>query len=437
MPTACVMTAGFNIFVLALTPVERWKAARWFDPSFMNERMFILTGIATIIILTTLLLTVSYCRIIKERKVSEQLFFNNANKRGLSERECQILLEIAYKAELKRSESIFTMPRAFDYGTGKMVEESLTQQGTEESRWLRTEISFLREKLGFQKRKSASIGSSTKSNKPSSRQILKGKKLHITRRKTRELADIESTVINNDEMGIILKLTKPLESKPGESWRARYYFGASVWEFDTSVFSCNDDILVLNHSDNIRFVNRRRFLRVPVNKQALIAWFPFSKTLQPNSKKKYLEAKQNLANASNNTWGPPEFSPAIVTELGGPGLRIETQLEVKVGDRVVVILKLNEKKDRNSITSQDSIFVQDGKIKSLRIVEDIGQVRHVKVIQNGFSIAVELTGLSDSDLSELIRTANAALIRNNNHQDTPNFTNTEEKLQEPTVLQGV
>jgi hypothetical protein len=432
------MTAGFNIFVLALTPVERWKAARWFDPSFMTERMFILTGIAAIIILTTLLLIVSYCRIVKERKVSEQLFFNNANKRGLSERECQILLEIAYKAKLKRSESIFTIPSAFDYGTGKIIEESLAQQGTEENKWLRTEISFLREKLGFQKRTSASIGSSMKSNKPSSRQIPIGKKLHITRRKTRELTDIESTVINNDEMGIILKLTKPLESKPGEFWRARYYFGASVWEFDTSVFSCNDDILVLNHSDNVRFVNRRRFLRVPINKPALIARFPFLKTLQPNSKKENPEAKQNnLAKASSNTWGPPEFTPAIVTELGGPGLRMETQLETKVGDRVVVILKLNEEKNRNSITSQDSLFVQDGKITSLKIVEDIGQVRHVKATQNGFSIAVELTGLSDSDLSELIRTTNAASIRNNNHRDTPYFTNAEEKLPEPVVLQGV
>jgi hypothetical protein len=233
-----------------------------------------------------------------------------------------------------------------------------------------------------------------------------------------------------------------LESKPGEFWRARYYFGASVWEFDTSVFSCNDDILVLNHSDNVRFVNRRRFLRVPTNKPALIARFPFLKTLQPNSKKENPEVKRNLTKASSNIWGPPEFTPAIVTELGGPGLRIETQLEVKVGDRVVVILKLNEEKNRNSITSpnstsQDSIFVQDGKIISLKIVEDIGQVRHVKAMQNGFSIAVELTGLSDSDLSELIRTTNAASIRNKNHRDTPYFTNTEEKLPEPVVLQGV
>ncbi len=47
----------------------------------------------------------------------------------------------------------------------------------------------------------------------------------------------------------------------------------------------------------------------------------------------------------------------------------------------------------------------------LRIIEDIGEVRHVRAIENGQSIAVELTGLSDSDVNELIRATNAASVR--------------------------
>ena len=430
--------------VLALTPTERWKAAGRFGTG-MTERWLILTGVAVIIVLTALLLMISLRRTTQKHKVSGQLFVDYAEKRGLSGRERQILLEIANKAGLKRSQAIFSMVGAFDHGAGKMIEESLAQQGAEESKWLRTELSFLREKLGFQKKSSVSIGPPTKLKKPSSRQIPAGKQLHITRRKSPDLGDIESTVIKNDNMELTVKLTTPVESKLGEFWRARYYFGVSVWEFDTSVVRCNGDILVLNHSDDMRFISRRRFLRVRVNKPAFIARFPFSRTLSPNSNSsnKGRAVKQGSANASDSSWGPPEFIPATVTELGGPGLLIETPLEVKAGDRVLVIVNLSETIDARPSNAGFRLkpavggSIPDTRQES-RIVEDIGEVRHTKAIQDGFSIAVELTGLSDSNVSELIRATNAASIRtNSNRQDTPISVNTEENVSEAASLQGI
>lgn len=430
--------------VLALTPTERWKAAGRFGTG-MTERWLILTGVAVIIVLTALLLMISLRRTTQKHKVSGQLFVDYAEKRGLSGRERQILLEIANKAGLKRSQAIFSMVGAFDHGAGKMIEESLAQQGAEESKWLRTELSFLREKLGFQKKSSVSIGPPTKLKKPSSRQIPAGKQLHITRRKSPDLGDIESTVIKNDNMELTVKLTTPVESKLGEFWRARYYFGVSVWEFDTSVVRCNGDILVLNHSDDMRFISRRRFLRVRVNKPAFIARFPFSRTLSPNSNSsnKGRAVKQGSANASDSSWGPPEFIPATVTELGGPGLLIETPLEVKAGDRVLVIVNLSETIDARPSNAGFRLkpavggSIPDTRRES-RIVEDIGEVRHTKAIQDGFSIAVELTGLSDSNVSELIRATNAASIRtNSNRQDTPSSVNTEENVSEAASLQGI
>jgi len=444
MPIAHVMTTGFNIIVLALTPVERWKAAGRFSTS-MTERWFILTGVTVIIVLAGLLLMISlHRRIARERKVSEQLFVDYAEQRGLSGRERQILLEIAYKAGLKRTQSIFSMAGAFDHGAGKMIEESLAQQRAGESQRLRTELSFLREKLGFQKKSSVSIGSPTKLKKPSSRQIPEGKKLYINRRKTSDLGDIESTVIKNDNMELTVRLTTSVESKLGEFWRAQYYFGTSVWEFDTSVVRCYGDILVLNHSDDMRFISRRRFLRIRVNKPAFIARFPFSRTLPPNinSSKKVSGSKQGSANASGSTWGPPEFIPATVTELGGPGLRIEAPLEVKAGDRVLVIVNLSETIDARPSNAGFRLkpavggSIPDTRRES-RIVEDIGEVRHTRAIEDGFSIAVELTGLSDSNVSELIRAANAASIRTpGNRQDSPSSVNTEENVSEPAAVQG-
>ena len=417
MLTVNVMTSGFNIIFLTLTPTERLRAAGR-GSSDVNEYWFILIGVAIIITLTILLLTVSFQRITRDRKVSQQLFFDLSEQRGLSGRERQILLNIANKAGLKRKQAIFSMVAAFDVGARKMIKECLAQQGAEESKWLRTELSFLREKLGFQKKSSVSIGSSSKLKRPSSRHILTGKKIFITRRKSPDLGEIESTVIKNDNLELTIKLSTPVESKLGELWRARYSFGASVWEFDSSVVRYNDDILVLNHSDDIRFISRRRFLRVQVNKPAFIAHFPFSRTISSDTNSKKPAIKKHSENKPDESWGSPEFMPARVTELGGPGLRIETELEVKVGNRILIIVNLSEEKDKDSIQSSKSstlrsVLSRDRKNITSKIIEDIGEVRHVKPLPNkGSSIAVELTGLSDSDLNELIRATNKAYRKN-------------------------
>ncbi len=127
MPIADAITSGFNMIFLALTPIERWKAAGQQNTS-MSEHWFILTGVAVIIILTVLLLIVSYNRIMRERKVSGQLFFDYAEQRGLSGRERQILLKIAQKAGLKKHQAIFSMVGAFDTGAKKMIEECLANR---------------------------------------------------------------------------------------------------------------------------------------------------------------------------------------------------------------------------------------------------------------------------------------------------------------------
>ena len=276
MIKALVITGWLNGIVLALTPVQRWEALGRFNSNFTTQHWFILTGVAAIIILTAVLFAVSYNRAVRQQKAAdESLFSEYSDKSGLSAYERQILLNVARNAGLKRSEAIFTIGNAFDRGTAKMIEESLAQQGTEESTQLKSTLSCLREKLGF--RSLASVAPRAKSRKLSSRQIPVGKKVHITRRTNRTSEDIESTVIKNSDMELTVKLTMPVKITFGELWRVRYYFGASVWEFDTSVVSYDGDTLVLNHSDDARFVNRRRFLRVPVSKPGFVARFPFTR----------------------------------------------------------------------------------------------------------------------------------------------------------------
>lgn len=436
MTTLPVITKSLAAIVLGLTPIERWDAAgKQFDMGFMTERWFTITMLVVMLIGGVLLFIVSYERTrTKRRKAPSQLFDEYADKNGLNERERQILQAIAGFAGLKETEAIFTMGDAFARGAGKMVEESLAWRGSEGSRLLNIELSYLREKLGLQRKHRASIGSTTRPKKLTSRQIPVGGKVHITRRTNSPSDDIEATVVENNDIELTLGLAMPVKITFGEAWRVHYYFGDSVWEFDTSVLSYDGDVLVLNHSDNVRFINRRRFLRVPVNRPAFIALFPFAKTVatESGSDKEHPETEQNLAVVSDASWTGPKFIPAVVTELAGPGLRLEAPLEVKVGDRVLVVFKLDEEKD------QDSALQETGGLQTSRIAQDIGEVRHTRAIQDGFSVAVELVGLSESDVDELVRATNAASLKAGDvAQDIPDSENVQEPVNEPATAEGV
>jgi len=128
--------------------------------------------------------------------------------------------------------------------------------------------------------------------------------------------------------------------------------------------------------------------------------------------------------------------PAVVTELAGPGLRIEVPIELKVGDRVLVVIRLDEGEQRDLIPHQSGV-ARESKAATSKVVEDIGVVRHTKAVQNGFSIAVELVRLSDSYVNELIRATNAAALQaGTGNQSAGGSVNAVEKIAEPVAVRG-
>jgi hypothetical protein len=408
-----IVTTFFNTIILgslALTPEQRWRAAGdRLNNGFLTEHWFLYTAGAVGIILSLLLLVVNRKRVRQQEQTNNRLFDKHADQNGLSEQESRLLLSIARRTGVPRTEAIFTMSSAFERGAAIVLEESVARkQPAAQIEKLKSQLFFLREKLGFQKRPTTSIGPAKRQKRLNSRQIPVGKKIYMVRRTSRDSDTIESTIMENNDTGLVVKVTKPIKIVFGESWYARYYFGASVWEFDTSVVSCRGDVLVLNHSDEMRFVNRRRFLRVPVQKQAFIAHFPFTKKAATDGRKsmKSFRMYRSSAGDSGSVWGPPEFVPAVVTELAGPGLCVEAPLELKVDDRVLVVLGLDEGENRESPPGSEG-----NKAVTSKIVEDMGVVRHIKTVKHGFSIAVELIGLSDLDVNELIRATNAASLR--------------------------
>jgi hypothetical protein len=277
MITEVAMEAFFDAIVLVLTPIQRFNAARSFpasDPDMV--RFFITIGLVALATLTVLFLIVSCLRRLEWKKVSRQLFSEQTKKKGLSGRECQILLYIAKASGVKHNNSaIFTMSKEFDRVAARMMEEHLAQYGQEAADKLRTELSLLRDKLGFKTYSSASMGSTVKPSDMSSRRIPVGKQVSIRYLKKPEFGEIEATVVRNNNMEFTVQFSDSVEGAVGEKLCVRYCHGPTFWEFDTLLISLDGEHWVLNHSDDIRFINRRTFQRVLVNRPAFIAKFSF------------------------------------------------------------------------------------------------------------------------------------------------------------------
>ena len=438
MTTAAVITGCLDGIVLALTPVQRWGAARQFNNSFIARRELILIAVASIVILAVLLMVISFNRIRRERKTTEKLFTEYAVKRGLTARERQILLSIANEAGLKRNESIFTLISAFDSGAAKVEKNLAGRQTDKESRQLEAVLFSLREKLGFKKEPSYSRSTPAESEKLSSRQIPVGRKVDVVHRKAQDSEAIEATVVKNSDTELAVRLTKPVTITFGEYWNVHYYFGTSIWEFDTSVISYDGNVMVLSHSDNIRFINRRRFLRVPVQKPAFIAQFPFERKLR-YSIDDGIKNGETTQDSADILLRPPEFIPAVVTELGGPGLRIEAAIEVKTGDRVLVMFELDRGKEQDSAENPGSSGDAALKvIEDIGVVEEIGEVKGVRNIKGSISLGVELTDLSDSNIDELICVTNAASLNvSDRNENTPVEEDAPQHVPQHNSVQGV
>ncbi len=374
-----------RLWALALSAYDRWEAARRFGGNSQGYRWFLVIAAIVLLVLLMILVLISFRTHRKKDTQGDTLFYEYARKRGLSSAEKNLLLEIAHQAGLHSHESIFTFDAAFDRGIRKLMKKLDPQLSVEAKQILKNELAVLREKLGFVKSRPATVGESDKSEKLSSRQIPIGKKLDLTRRKSQNRGEaLQAMVVENTDTELSIQLSESVRVTFGEPWTVRYYFGASVWEFDSTVISYDGKILILEHSENIRFINRRRFLRVPVKRQAYLASLPFCESLDTALNEKQL----------------PRFIPALLTELAGPGLRLEADIELTVGERVMVVFDL----------PQDPHHADAGQATG-SMVQDIALVRHVKKLEQGYSIAIELVGLNDSDINTLIRATNTAAVK--------------------------
>jgi hypothetical protein len=401
---------GIAHIVLGLTAIERWGATRRLEPRAGPYHGFVLVGVVVMVVLLALLIAISYWRHRQSKSQAQkpETFADNSERRGLSVRERQILLAIALRSGLQHTVEVFHDRDALDRGMTQLLVECAQTRTAQEIEDLKAEIARIRLKLGFDKA-SAGGGGPTR-QQTGSGEVPVGARLELTGRSAGRAVTLQAEVLRNDGIEMAVALPAPLDSHVGDSWLARYYAGMSAWEFRTSTVSCAGKTLVLCHSGEVHFINRRRFERVAVHTPVLLAHLPFLRT----------DAAGGEA---------PVFVASTLTELAGPGLRIETTLQMQVDDQILVVFRLPEGTDAPPAGT--------------RAVTAVGRVKHGRDVERGVAIpdaidrvwegsstrdfhalaagplwiAVELTGLSNEEIEELVAVTSRLLSRGQEGRD--------------------
>lgn len=414
--------AGLSLFGLLaeLTPIQRFEAARELSSGLSANRWFLILAVAAIVILAILFVFATLYRRKYEFKISRNTFSDYAKQRGLSAKQKDLLFRLADKVGFKRKEAIFNLPVEFERSASRIISETLSSEGTQKAFDMRKEIFEIRRKLGFNTYFTKG-NNYLKSSRTTSRDIEEGKEVYLTSLENSSIEDIKAVVVENNEMELKVKPSVLIDTSPGKHWRISYSSGAAVWEFDTTIFNVESNLITFSHSSEVRYINRRRFLRTKVDKPALIADFPFSRRIAKKVHNGSQEDEQeNEGTEKQYTINPPDFVSARVTELAGPGLRIETDINVDIGQRLLVVFELEkqhmQKKSKRKAEStekgNDNILIQE-----VGVVEEVAEVKRKQSASGRNVIAVELVGLSDNILDDLVKATNEAAVKSDSESD--------------------
>lgn len=357
----------------ALTPEQKYAAVRRLTREshwdLLTNKWFILLGASVVFLLTIVFLTVRRIRLERTREEANRKFNYEANRKGLTAEERELLSGIAGRASLKLKNAIFTLPAVFDRGSARLMQEMFSAgQNIADRKRLNMSVNSIKAKLGFEKSSRVYGVSRGRRKSLSSRGLEEGRKVWIAPKGKSRVGRVEAVVAKNDEHELVLHPEIPVLSVPGDMWSVQYRVGSAVWEFDALTMVCSVDGLELNHSDNVRYSNRRRFNRAAINRPGLVSKFP----VLCAEKSKKLQV--------------PAFADCTITEISGVGLRIKTDLELAFGERILIMFELEEGKQ----------------------VSDIAEVRGLRDTALGHSVAIELTGVDESGVDELVRVTNAA-----------------------------
>jgi hypothetical protein len=278
-------------------------------------------------------------------------FLSAAAPYGLTREEQDLLRCLAGLAGLKCPHAIFSREGSFRAGGHALLQSSRVRNMTAEGqRYIAGVLDSLQDKLGFRPKDSDVRIVTT-------RQIPQGARIRLSN--ARRMESVEAVVQRCDTLHLELQTAEPLDVQGGASWVGRYGDGGSVWAFDVPSVRPEGTRLLMEHSGDVRFVKRRRFPRMPVDLPAYLAAFPFGAT----------------------TGAPPNFVQAHLVELAGAGLRLESPVELAMGERALVVLIL----------------------PSDKTIQATGKVRRVSGFVDRWDVVIELVYLTGGEIDELAR----------------------------------
>ncbi len=370
MIVTTVSTTCFDV-LMALSPSQRWSAMRQFNVNVLTEKAVVITCVVAVVILAISFYFMTRKKANTGNSISDKLFNDYVQSCGLSEYQSYLLSELARYLNLNKKELLFTLADVFDRGLQALTASNwFMVKDQQNKQHLMEELIVLREKIGFDSESKFL----NKAQKIEINQLSAGQELFISHSRTSNSSVIKAELVKNERNILIVKTKEPSAIFSGQKWYVRFSFIECIWEFDVTVLSCYDNILVLSHNNSIRFASRRHFHTVETDLPGLIASFPFAKEI-------------TVDDTAVSCLKKPEFVEFKVKKIAGPYLNIETNLKIAGGSRVVLM------------------FEQVGQKK---IIQSIAVVKNVKENEDVFCALVELTVLTKTDMNELVCMANAA-----------------------------
>ena len=373
-----------------LSPLERWSAVKSLgsDSADIGHWLTLITVSGSVVALA-LVIKMSFNRVQDERRRAEAHFVEQIRRRNLSVREYHILIDIFTRSGLRRRDAIINNVKAFERGTERLINELSIEQDPQVQQRFQSELAYLREKLGFTKRiagKPKPIKCSSHSQREiTTRDLPLRKTLSMTPLSDPGTGTVRARITDNNNEHLTVALEGPANVTLGDTWRANCHFGASIWDFHTSVVRCIDNQLILTHSDDIRFIKQNGFTQMPAPNIVFVAKSPFTNT-----------TVEHLNTHSVSNWQPVHFIPTVVTSFSESELEVEASLDVQVGERIMVIFKLDVGQVEGHKSSPGL---------ATHILEDMGIVLQTQSKEKTFSIGLELIGLTHEAVDEFMRTS--------------------------------
>lgn len=342
------------------SPLERLEGARRFSAGPLDSPWMLGLGLFALALAAVgTVAAVVFCLRRREQQRWAR-FHTRAERMGLSTEESRLLANLVQLAEMKNPDSALVLDTAFERAAASLTEQRQQAMSPDVRLQTNRAIHSLRVKLGF-----AHVRQDEEKTHVSSQQIPEASSLELTFSRQALTVGGVALACLPDVLAVLLHT--PVECETGDAVRVRYSNLGAVWEFDTFVSEQIDDTVLLDHTERIRFVNRRRFPRIPTEKPGALCPFPF------------------LIEAGEGTL--PVFSPATLVEIGGPGLKVRTTQQLNKSDRALVIVHF----------------------EANETVQALGRVRRVdETAQEGlWEVVVELVDLASQEVAYVARQTNA------------------------------